>query len=69
MIDFMFRMRFQIINQPVYQPPVPNIQIQPVINPYLQPQPLPLAITNPVVLGNIFGAMYSRGPCTSCGSK
>jgi hypothetical protein len=57
----MFRMRYQISKQPVYQPPVPNIQIQPIVR--------PLAIANPVVLGNIFGAMYSVGPCSSCGGK
>lgn len=62
-------MRFQIPNKPVYQPPVPNIQMQPVIDPNLQQEPQPLAINNPIVVGNIFGAMYSRGPCTSCGSK
>jgi hypothetical protein len=57
----MFRMRYQIPKQTVHQPPVPSIQIQPVMR--------PLAIASPVVLGNIYGAMYSGGPCSSCGGK
>ena len=50
-------MRFQVTHKPVYQPPVPNIQIQ----------PHSLVISNPVIFGNIYTAMISKGPCPSCG--
>lgn len=53
-------MQFQVSNKPVYQPPVPNIKIQPQVQ-------NPLVISNTVVFGNIYGAMISKGPCPSCG--
>ncbi len=55
----MFRMRFQVQNKPVYQPPVPNIQIQPVSRPGLVRLPL----------GGVFSPMIPTGPCSSCGGK
>ena len=54
----MFKLRFQIPNKPAYQPPTPNIQIQPK-------SPL----VNPVMFGNIYGAMLPTGPCSSCGNS
>ena len=54
----MFRMRFQVTNKPVYQPPIPNIQIQP---------PVSTLVRFP--LGSIFSPMVPTGPCSSCGGK
>jgi hypothetical protein len=42
----MFKLRFQIPNKPAYQPPTPNIQIQPKT-----------PLVNPVMFGNIYGAV------------
>jgi hypothetical protein len=49
----MFKMNFQIINKPVYQPPATNIKIQPNSS-----------LAN---LGTIFTSFKPTGPCSSCG--
>jgi hypothetical protein len=53
----MFRMRFQVPNKPVYQPPTPNIRIQPASTLVRLP------------LGGIFSPLAPSGPCSSCGGK
>jgi hypothetical protein len=48
----MFKINYQIVNKPIYQPPLPQIQIQP----------------KPTInLGGIFAALKPSGPCPSCG--
>ena len=48
----MFKMKFQVVNKPVYTPPLPNIQI---------------ASTSLANLGSIFTPLKPTGPCGSCG--
>jgi hypothetical protein len=48
----MFKINYQIVNKPIYQPTIQQIQIQP----------------KPTVnLGGIFAALKPSGPCPSCG--
>jgi hypothetical protein len=49
----MFKINYQIVNKPIYQPPITQIQIQPK--------------TVVVNLGGIFSALKPTGPCQSCG--
>ena len=56
----MFKMQFSIPNKPLHKPVIQNIQLQPNNS-------QPLVISNPIVFGNIFTAIYSKGPCSSCG--
>lgn len=51
-------MKFQIPNKPVYQPPTPNIKIQPVTQ---------NLAGNIIGGGGIFAVFYPSGPCASCG--
>ena len=47
------KMNFQIVNKPIYNPPIPNIQIQPN--------------SSLVNVGSIFSPFKPTGPCSSCG--
>ena len=53
----MLKMNFQVVNKPVYTPPIPNIQISTTAS-------LANLGSN---LGSIFAPLKPTGPCPSCG--